>query len=119
MNPQYTFESSEFAHFVDTRIRWLQAQLSHIQAMKSLLREKKKRSPKPAVPNQKRRSDDHCHQVSWALQKASKKFAHHQSRRRRRAAARVPLTWTPATFTTLSESPVRSGCAARTSLRAY
>lgn len=116
MNPQYAFESSEFAHFVDSRIRWLQAQLSHIQAMKTLLREKKKRNPKPAVLNQKRRSDDHCHQVSWALQKASKNFAHHQSRRRRRAAARVPLTWAP---DTLSESPVRSGCAARTSLRAY
>ena len=119
MNPQYAFESSEFAHFVDSRIRWLQAQLSHIQAMKSLLREKKKRNPKPAVPNQKRRSDYHCHQVWWALQKASKDFAHHQSRRRRRAAARRSLAWTQATSSALCESPVRSGCAARTSLRAY
>jgi hypothetical protein len=113
MNP-YASQSTEFTHFVDTRIRWLQAQLSHIQAMKTLLREKKKRNPKPAVKNEKRRSDDHCHQVSWALQKASKDFAQHQAKRRRRPA-RLSMSWASAA-SPLSESPVRSS--SRTSLRA-
>jgi hypothetical protein len=132
---QFSFQSNEFSHFVDARIRWLQAQLSHIQAMKALLREKKKSNPQvpasgmltslqplsqtpplqPAVQSQKRRSDWHCHQVSWMLCQADKEFKSRQQRRRNRTA-RIALSWMPAS-SPLSESPLRN--ATRTSLRAY
>lgn len=109
-------DDSDFALFLNSRMRWLQEQLAHLQKMKLQAQQKQqlqKQQPQVQFLNcspelikletilmiislqnniVRRRSDQHCHQVSWAITLAEREFERRKRLQRRRAAWAIPTS---------------------------